>query len=236
MLSQSRSFLRTILGGAALSAALLGAVVTPASATPIPTISIGISQSASLGSITTVVNAVIGGTAIYSGSTSSFASVTVNATGSPLLDQPIFDTSSIDVKTTQGGDQNLYIYITEQNLSSPLGVGSFLSSFTANAFTGNIMSVDEYTFVSAANALWTGTALASHTFTAIGSATSLNFSPSLSSPFSETVVYHIHTNGAGSANDTINISDPIPEPISLSIFGMGLATLGMVSRRKAKQV
>jgi hypothetical protein len=90
-----------------------------------------------------------------------------------MLPQPTLDTASMTAQTTSDGAKILYVWITEQDLTSPQGVSSLLSGFTANHFTGGATSVEEYTFIDTANGLWGGTALASQTFTGLGSTSSL---------------------------------------------------------------
>ena len=217
-----------------LAATMLSALglISVANANPIitPTISIALAQSPS-GTKTVVANAVTGGSASYNSAFGSFSLVNVTAIGSPILPQPTFQTNSIDVKSQTTGDQYLYIYITQQNLTSPTGLNSFLSGFTANAFTGSVVSVDEYSYFSASNALWGGTQLASTHFTGLGSP-AFSTPVTLTGTYSETAEFIVHMSGSGSVNDTINLK--VPEPVSLSIFGVGMLGLGVISRRRQR--
>jgi hypothetical protein len=224
MTSIKQTILATVCALASLSA------VSDAKAGPTtPTISIAISQNAAQPN--SAVLSTTSGLLSYNGFTSSFSSVSITAFGSPLLPQPSLQTSSIDVKSTTAGDKNLYIYITEQGLSDPVGQNRFLSSFTANSFLGAVTSVEEYTFIDTSNGLWGGTALASQAFTAIGSATSNNLTPSLGAYYSETAKFVIHMAGSGSVNNTINIQK-VPEPVSAALLGIGMIGTGVTARRR----
>ena len=217
----------------AAAAIIVASAISISPAVAVPTISIAVLQHSGApvaGDV--VVNAATGGNVNYSGSTSGFSLVNITAVGSPILPQPTLQTSSIDVKSVSTGDKYLYIYITEQGLTSPLGKNYFLSSMTANTFQGSVLDVAEYTYISASNALWGGTQIASHDFKTIGSVAINTLSPVLGAAYSETAEFIIHMSGAGSVNDTINLSAKVPEPISLSILGSGLLGLGIISRRR----
>jgi hypothetical protein len=224
------SFSRAMFGASLFAAIGSVAVVSPALA--VPSISVAVSESAGTSGLS-LLGTTTTGIFSFAFATTNFAG-TVSGEGSPILPQPTLDTSSIDARTKTSADGTLYIYVTEQGLTSPQGVASFLSSFTANLFTGGAVSVIEKTFVSTTNALWGGTALGTQTFTSIGSTTQLDTTPSLGSPYSETAEFIVHINGTGSVNDTINIIDPVPEPMSIALLGAGMIGIGAVRRRSQR--
>jgi PEP-CTERM motif len=223
--------MRKLLHGAvAISVASLAAagVLWPSGAHADPSISIGIGSSP-----TTVVSAAPGGLAGFTAANylGTGYSYNISATGSPLEDQPIFDTTSTQVKSL-GTAGSAFVWITQQGLSAPLGINAFLSGFTSNTWTAGVVSVMENTYISTSNALFGGTLLASELFTApLDSVSIVANTPSLSNPFSETVEYIVNFGGAGTANDTIDVA-AIPEPASLALLGVGLAGLGVRYRRR----
>jgi hypothetical protein len=206
---------------------LMAAVLALASGAQADNISIALQEDG--GAITLVASSSTG-YASFVGTYGTFTFNSVSGTGFPNLAEPSLASTSLDVQNSYApGTHTLNVFVTQSGVTSPTGVNSFLSSFTSQAFTGLIFSVTEQTFIDTTNGLYGGTLLASSTFTGIGSNSSVNNTPSLSNPYSETVEYTIITNGAGRVNDTIDIDPsqptPVPEPsgssLLLSAFGVG---------------
>jgi hypothetical protein len=162
----------------------------------------------------------------------------ISATGNPILTEPAFSTSSMDVQNVDGLSHVLNVFLTQTDLTSPQSVNSFLSSFTSQTFSGGITSVVEQTFIDPNNGWFDGTLLASQTFNGLGSASSVDSTPPLDGAYSETVEYTITTNGFGRVNDTINIDaapQAVPEPSTLALFStalLGLAALAATKRSR----
>lgn len=127
--------------------------------------------------------------------------------------------------------RTLFVYVSSTDQT---GLAPLLSGLTSNILpVGG--SVTLSTFVDAGNGIYaTTTALASHTFDAIGAVTELAVA-ALSEPYSVTGVYEIHSPGHNLASfaDTIKVS-AVPEPSTLGLLGGGLVWLGLFFRRSPK--
>src|SRR5215475_16092524 len=125
------------------------------------TVSIGLQQS---GGISTVASGT--GSASFSGPFGSFSNVLVTGAGQSTLTPPdVLFANSIDTATAAGGTLN--IFVTDQGLTNPSGSVPLVSSFTSNLLPAG-WTVTEATFLSPANALFSGNPLDANTFSAIG--------------------------------------------------------------------
>ncbi|MDA8253598.1 MAG: PEP-CTERM sorting domain-containing protein [Rhodospirillales bacterium] len=149
----------------------------------------------------------------------------------------LLNSNSINTSSQAAG--TLTVWITAQGLTTPVSVLDILSSFTSNNLTMGVTGAQEYTYVSAANALYGGASLSAASFsgpsntTQTSSATAV--SPFLSGPFSVTEEYVITANGqGGNANLTIDMA-AVPEPESLAILASGLLALTMMQWRRRQR-
>lgn len=175
------------------------------------------------------------GSLTFSGNYGGFTN-SIIAQGYPTMVQPALQTASIDTAKASGAASTLTIYITQTDLS-PIS-GGLLSSFTSNSFQGAALSVEESTMLSASNALFGGTLLASQTFTGLGSKDYGTAVGNLIGPFSETTKYVINAGaGASSFNDTINItSGAVPEPASWALMISGFGLVGGALRMSRRSI
>lgn len=217
--------LQVALAALALGAAAFGS--TTASAGPITLYS-------SFDGVTfTVISAAsTTGTNSFNSSVGSFGvqfSATGTGSGPSSLPQPAFDTNTITVSSSAGG--TIYLAALETGLTNT-NVGFFNLGFTNNALSTT--SVMESFFVGTSLSL-ASVPLATVTLAPNGATPLLVTAPVLTSPYQIAEMYKINfgTSG-GSVNATIAERAVVPEPISISLLGAGLAVAGLIRmRRKA---
>jgi len=210
------------------SAAVLALSIV-ASATNAATITIGLQESGfNGGAITTVASGI--DFVNFTGSYGSFTNNSVSGS-SDTLNGALLGTTALDVSSTTSG--TLIIYVTAQNIAAPIGTLGFLSSLTSNLLP-NGWNVTESTFISAANSLFTGTQLASHSFTTTGTFETINFA-STGALYSVTEKYTIFATKAGQALSTASIS-AVPGPVlGAGLPGLILACGGLLALARRRR-
>jgi hypothetical protein len=165
----------------------------------------------------------------YSGTLGTW---TISVTGT-VPSEPNLLSNTIDIQS--GGAGTLELFVSSLN-NNPSGVPAYLSAFTSNSVPSG-WTVQEITYADNANAEFsTADELASITFSVQGTNSQTNTpSPALVAPFGLTEEYIITATGAGTTNDTIDLTAATPAPSTWTMFIASLLGLGVITYAGSKK-
>ena len=164
----------------------------------------------------------------------SFGTFDVNlVTGSSPGAPTLLDSTTNNASTAVPG--TLDVYVTRDNISAPLNLIGYRTSFTTNALpTG--WTVRQRSYVDTGNALYTGGTLVGDVMFNTSNSTAVQFGApiAIAGPYSVTTRYTIAATGVGSTLSTITLA-AVPEPgtWALMIMGFGGAGAMLRSRRRS---
>ena len=170
------------------------------------------------------------GTGAISWTTSdgNFADISGDASGTPLLPNADLSSTALNVRDTSVGTHTLVITVDQTGVS---GVGPTMSTFTTNNLVGapNIDTTEE--------TLANGIGLVTHNFPAgTVSGHAGPFDVAFGAISSDEHVYTIVFTGAGSSNDTVQLTTGlvIPEASTWVMMALGFGLLGLVGYGKSR--
>ena len=215
---------KKLLAAMVVGAAGLAWAAPQAKADPV---SIGLQEGG--GTITTEITG-NGAASVSNISYGTFSINDINAVGTPPSAQP--DLTSTSLNVTNGAAGTLVVYVTETDVTGPLGKYNLQSGFSLTTFESPFTSVTEATYIDTGNAAYAlTTQLSSYDFTS--TSTGINevaTTPDITGEYSITEVFTITASadgGGATVGGSIKTSD-VPEPGSLALLGTGLFALGMI--------
>jgi len=205
--------------------ALTAGLALSASANAATLVSIGLSTDNGA----TITPVGVAGATSSNVSTLSFNGWEVTADAHVGFFPDLLNSNTFDAKAADAG--TLDVFVTVQNLTA-LAPG-FLTGFTENLLSAG-WSVTETSYLSAANALWTGAQLSTMDFSAVGSGTGFNGLTAGPNAYSVTERFHIVANGQGNAQSTLDIT-AVPEPATWGLMIVGFGGIGSMVRSNRRR-
>lgn len=187
------------------------------------------------GLINTVAATQIGTSGLYQGGDSAGGfTFTFSASGLPALASPGLSSQTISVSSDGAKTTGLTLFVGQTGNSA--FSGSLASSFTSQGLTGLAQSVTMSTYYNAAGGtVYTGNSIGTASFSGLGTQTANSGPLSLAGGFTTLQRYDLTFTGAGTFNDTIQISG-VPEPTTWGMMIVGFGLMGGALRRRSTKV
>jgi hypothetical protein len=239
------------------AASLFAAAICAVSAAPASALPLYFGYKLGAGGITNQASSTTGGISV-NGLVLGSNTITASLTGTPTLAEPNLFSTEFDDRSANAGTVTLYF--TETGLGALSHPAGFVTGFSNNSLS--TVSVTESSYAQACVVSTCGTTIGSgDVFSTANLLSTLTVAPGgatnsgtvafpstigLGSLYDVTLVYTFTFTGAGNASATITLAppagptggpgNPVPEPITVSLFGAGvLGAVAMRRRKKAKQ-
>jgi hypothetical protein len=168
----------------------------------------------------------------------------IGAIGSTYLSEPKLHSTQISIRDHTGpASTAIKIYVSETDLTAAPDLLKF--GFASNGLsTGSVLLE---AFMHHCSSLVCGSSIGTDIFgttpsellytnpvvQGVGGTASIAFPTLITGPYSQTLVYTINLPRGGISNSNLAVTGmDVPEPLTLSLFGAGLAAMAAVRRRK----